>query len=226
MASSRLSVFKIKLQGDESWDSIINSVLQMDSEDSHCVISEQSEDYIGGYYLISIVQNQKMYNFEESKFETVTIKKQNVVKFDIFILSGKMLLWGNKRNSDILITTFVQASHNQIIVDSNKIEYIQVLNNLLAMKDIGFSRMKITNVLIDEGIVANCSVCLSSLDDPRRMVRKYKNSISQLTILIEKETSPIPLTLYSNGAVVLSKDRDDIDDEALESINAIVGGKL
>lgn len=152
-----MSVFKIKLQGDESWDSIINSVLQMDSEDSHCVISEQSEDYIGGYYLISIVQNQKMYNFEESKFETVTIKKQNVVKFDIFILSGKMLLWGNKRNSDILITTFVQASHNQIIVDSNKIEYIQVLNNLLAMKDIGFSRMKITNVLIDEGIVANCS---------------------------------------------------------------------
>ena len=226
MASSRLSVFKIKLQGDESWDSIINSVLQMDSEDSHCVISEQSEDYIGGYYLISIVQNQKMYNFEESKFETVTIKKQNVVKFDIFILSGKMLLWGNKRNSDILITTFVQASHNQIIVDSNKIEYIQVLNNLLAMKDIGFSRMKITNVLIDEGIVANCSVCLSSLDDTRLMVRKYKNSISQLTILIEKETSPIPLTLYSNGAVVLSKDRDDIDDEALESINAIVGGKL
>lgn len=63
MASSRLSVFKIKLQGDESWDSIINSVLQMDSEDSHCVISEQSEDYIGGYYLISIAQNQKIYNF-------------------------------------------------------------------------------------------------------------------------------------------------------------------
>lgn len=226
MASSRLSVFKIKLQGDESWDSIINRVLQMDSEDSHCVISEQSEDYIGGYYLISIAQNQKIYNFEESKFETVTIKKQNVVKFDIFILSEKMLLWGNKRNSDILITTFVQASHNQIIVDSNKIEYIQVLNNLLAMKDIGFSRMKITNVLIDEGIVANCSVCLSSLDDPRCMVRKYKNSISQLTILIEKGMNPISLTLYSSGSVVISKDRDDIDDEALESINAIVGGKL
>lgn len=226
MASSRLSVFKIKLQGDESWDSIVNRVLQMDSEDLHCVISEQCEDYIGGYYLISIAQNQKIYNFEESKFETVTIKKQNVVKFDIFILSGKMLLWGNKRSADILITTFVQASHNQIIVDSNKVEYIQVLNNLLAMKDIGFSRMKITNILIDEGIVANCSVCLSSLNDPRRMVQKYKNSISQLTILIEKETSPISLTLYSNGSVVLSKDRDDIDDEALESINAIVGGKL
>lgn len=158
MASNRLSAFKIKLQGDLSWDSIIENVLQMDSEDLHCVISEQSKDYIGGYYLISVVQNQKIYNFEDSKFETISIKKQNIVKFDIFILSGKMLLWGNKRSSDILITTFVQASHNQLIVDNNKAEYIQVLNNLLNMKDIRFSRMRITDVLIDEGIVANCSV--------------------------------------------------------------------
>ena len=96
MASNRLSAFKIKLQGDLSWDSIIENVLQMDSEDLHCVISEQSKDYIGGYYLISVVQNQKIYNFEDSKFETISIKKQNIVKFDIFILSGKMLLWGNK----------------------------------------------------------------------------------------------------------------------------------
>ena len=217
MASNRLSAFKIKLQGDLSWDSIIENVLQMDSEDLHCVISEQSKDYIGGYYLISVVQNQKIYNFEDSKFETISIKKQNIVKFDIFILSGKMLLWGNKRSSDILITTFVQASHNQLIVDNNKAEYI---------KDIRFSRMRITDVLIDEGIVANCSVCLSSLDSPRRMVQKYKNCISQLTILIEKGANPISLTLYSSGSFVISKDRDDIDDETLECINAIVGGEL
>ena len=38
--------------------------------------------------------------------------------------------------------------------------------------------------------------------------------------------SPISVTLYSSGSLVISKDRDDIDDEALESINAIVGGEL
>lgn len=226
MASSKLSIFKVKLQGGVSWDSIIGSVLQMDSEDLHCVISEQSKDYIGGYYLISIAHNQKIYNFEDSKFETITIKKQNIVKFDIFILSEKILLWGNKRSSDMLITAFMQASNNQLIVDSNKVEYIQILSNLLTMKDIKFSRMRITDVLIDEGIVANCSVYLSSLDDPRHMVQKYMNCISQLTVIIEKGVSPVALTLYSSGAVVISKDRDDIDDEALESINIIVGGEL
>ena len=64
------------------------------------------------------------------------------------------------------------------------------------------------------------------MDDPRRMVQKYKNSISQLVILIEKGENHISLNLYSNGSVLVSKDRDDIDDEALESINIIVGGKI
>lgn len=124
MASSKLSIFKVKLQGDTSWDSIIGSVLQMDSEDLHCVVNEQSKDYIGGYYLISVTQNQKIYNFKADKFETITVKKQNVVKFDIFIHLGKMLLWGSKRSADILITAFLQAANNQLVVDSSKIEYI------------------------------------------------------------------------------------------------------
>lgn len=47
-----------------------------------------------------------------------------------------------------------------------------------------------------------------------------------MTILIEKGVSPISVTLYSSGSLVISKDRDDIDDEALERINAIVGGEL
>ncbi len=106
------------------------------------------------------------------------------------------------------------------------IEYIQTLNRLLNMNDIKFSRMKITDVLIDDGIVATCSVCLSSLDKPRNMVQKYKSCISQLTVSIEKGVGPVALTLYSSGSVVTSKDRDDIDDETLECINIIMGGEL
>lgn len=226
MASSKLSMFNIKLQGDISWNSVISKVLQMDSEDLHCIINEQSENYIGGYYLISITHNQKIYNFEENKFETITVKKQNIVKFDVFIISKKMLVWGNKRSSDIFITTLLQASNNQLIIDSHEIDYIQILNKLLTMDDIKFSKMKITDVLIDEGIVANCSVNLSSLDNPLHMVQKYMNCISQLTVTIEKDANPTSLTLYSSGSVVISKDRDDIDDETLENISIIMGGSF
>ena len=226
MASSKLSILKAKLQGNISWDSIISNILQASSEDVHCVINEQSKDYIGGYYLIFTIQNQTIFNLEENKFETIPVKKQNVVKFDIFIVSEKMLLWGNKKSADLFLTYLMQASNNQLVVDNNKVEFKHMVSNLLTIKGLKFSRMRITDVVIDDGIVANCSVALSSLDEPRYIVQKYINFISQLTIVIEKGNSPVSLTLYSSGAVVLSKDRDDIDDEALECINIIAGGEL
>lgn len=225
MASSKLSILKTKLQGNTSWDSVISNILQKDSEDVHCVINEQSNDYIGGYYLIFTIQNQRIFNLEENKFETIPIKKQNVVKFDIFIVSEKMLLWGNKKSADLFITALMQSSNNQLIVDNNKVEFKHMVSNILAITDIKFTRMRITNVVINDGIVANCSVVLSSLDEPRYIIKKYIDCISQLTIMIEKGNSPVSLTLYSSGAVVLSKDRDNIDDETLECINIIAGGE-
>ena len=121
MASSKLSILKAKLQGNISWDSIISNILQASSEDVHCVINEQSKDYIGGYYLIFTIQNQTIFNLEENKFETIPVKKQNVVKFDIFIVSEKMLLWGNKKSADLFLTYLMQASNNQLVVDNNKV---------------------------------------------------------------------------------------------------------
>ena len=51
-----------------SWNLIISNVLQMDSADLHCVISEQSQNYIGGYYLISTAYRKirYLYFFEET----------------------------------------------------------------------------------------------------------------------------------------------------------------
>ena len=94
------------------------------------------------------------------------------------------------------------------------------------MNDIKFSRMKITDVLIDDGIVATCSVCLSSLDKPRNMVQKIQKLHFPVNRFNRKGSSPVALTLYSSGSVVTSKDRDDIDDETLECINIIMGGEL
>lgn len=224
MASSKLTILKTKFQGKTQWNSVIGNILQMDSDDSHCIINEQNENYIGGYYLTFSMQNQTFFNIEKNKFETIPIKKQNVVKFDIFVLSERILLWGNKKTSDLFITSLTQASGNKLIIDSNNAEFKHTIKRLLLIKNVKLSRMRITNIVIDEGIVANCCVNLASLDDPCKLVEKYMESISQLTAVIGEEAKPVSITLYSSGSVVISKDRDDIDDETLEIINNIVGG--
>ena len=42
----------------------------------------------------------------------------------------------------------------------------------------------------------------------------------------EEGTVSVPITLYSSGSVVVFKDRDDIDDEVMNSINVMIGGVM
>lgn len=225
MASNKLSVIKLNAIQAINWNEIIDKVISMDSEDARCIVNEQSDDYIGGYFLFSSLYNQTIYNIEENKFESIPAKKQNIIKFDIFVLTGRMLLWGNKKAADIFVTTLEQASDNKLIIEYSITDFKLMIKKIYKTSNISFSKMKITNVLIDEGIVANCNVNLASLDNPKSLVEKYTESISQITIIISKDTNPVSVTLYSSGSILVFKDRNAIDDETLNVIHDMVGGE-
>ena len=76
MASNKLSVIKISTKQGINWNEIIDKVILLNIEDSRCIVNEQTADYIGGYFLISSLYNQTIYNIEENKFETTPAKKQ------------------------------------------------------------------------------------------------------------------------------------------------------
>lgn len=225
MASNKLSVIKFKSMKSIRWNKIIDKVISTDSEDVRCIVNEQSDDYIGGYFLFSSLYNQTVYNIEENKFESIPTTKQNIIKFDIFVLTGRMLLWGNKKAADIFVTTLEQASDNKLIIEYSITDFKLMIKKIYNTNNIAFSKMKITNVLIDEGIVANCNVNLASLDNPKSIVEKYTESISQITIIISKDINPVSVTLYSSGSILVFKDRNAIDDETLNIIHDMVGGE-
>jgi len=84
MASQKLSTYTIQLKENSSWNNIFDAVLSLNSEQSYCIINEQGDSYIGGCYIFESIHNQTIYNIAESKFETMTVSKQNIVKFDIW----------------------------------------------------------------------------------------------------------------------------------------------
>lgn len=226
MASQKLSTYNIRLRGNLSWNNIIDTVLSSNSKQSYCIINEQGEAYIGGCYIFESIHNQTIYNISENKFETITVPKQNIIKFDIFINNNALFLWGNKKAAALFITILEQASHNTLIIEYNQTDFKTMLKHLLSDNAISFSKMKITDIIIDNGIVANCSVNLSSCENAIELVQKYIESIAQITVSFGKEAQPVSITLYSSGSVVVFKDRDDIDDEVINSINAMIGGVI
>ena len=226
MASQKLSTYTIQLKGDSSWNDIFDTVLSLNSEQSYCIINEQGDSYIGGCYIFESIHNQTIYNIAENKFETITVPKQNIVKFDLFIRNNTICLWGNKKAAALFITAIEQAAHNELIIDYNQTDFKLMLNRLINDHSVSFSKMKITDIIIDNGIVANCSVNLTNCENTIDLIQKYIESIAQITVTFTKESQPVSITLYSSGSVVVFKDRDDIDDEVMNSINAMIGGVM
>ena len=226
MASQKLSTYTIQLNGDLSWNNIFDTVISLNSEQSYCIINEQGDSYIGGCYIFESIHNQTVYNIAENKFDTITVSKQNIVKFDIFARNNTLFLWGNKKAAALFITTIEQAAHNTLIIDYNQTDFKLMLKSLINDHSVSFSKMKITDIIIDNGIVANCSINLLNFENAIELIQKYIESIAQITVTFAKESQPVSITLYSSGSVVVFKDRDDIDDEVMNSINAMIGGAM
>lgn len=222
--SSRLSILRSYLKEDMSWNSVFERLALLDSEDFRCIINEQSEKYICGYYVAFSMQHQTSYNLVENKFETVEIKKQNIVKFDISVETKRILLWGNKKAADIFLTSLSQAADNKIVLDNFEINIKKVIKTMQTIPNVHFSKTRISNVIIDEGIVANCSVNLSILENPYNILNKYIDYVTQITAVVGEEHNQVSITLYPSGSIVVSKERDSIDDDVINTLVEIVGG--
>lgn len=225
MATQKLSTYNIRLNNGGSWNDIIEKMLFSNTEKSYCNINEQGDSYIGGCYIYESLQSQTIYNITENKFETITIPKQNIVKFDMFLLNNTLFLWGNKKAATLFITMLEQASNNSLIVDYNETDFKTMLKRLMRDSAVTFSKMKIADIVIDNGVVANCSINLINHDNALELVNKYIDSIAQISVLVGKEMKGVSITLYSSGSVVVFKDRNDIDDEVMNSINQMMGGE-
>lgn len=222
--SSRLSILRSYLKDDMSWNSVFENLTLLDSEDFRCIINEQNEKYICGYYVAFSMQHQTSYNLEENKFETIEIKKQNIVKFDISVDTKRVLLWGNKRAADIFLTSLSQAANNKIVLENFEINFKNAIKKMQTTPNVHFSKTRISNVIIDEGIVANCSVNLAILENPYNILGKYIDYITQITAVVGEEYNQVSITLYPSGSVVVSKERDSIDDNVINTLVEIVGG--
>ena len=86
--------------------------------------------------------------------------------------------------------------------------------------------MRLTGIVIDQGIIANCSVSLKEQDNPQELVKKYLDRISQISVSIGQNEQAVSMTLYSSGAVVVYKDRDEMTDEAMNIISEMFGGVI
>lgn len=226
MSSQKLSVYTIKVNGGITWNKVIEGLLYRNTEQERCIITEQSDTYVGGCYLLETYINQTQYNVDENRFELVPTKRLNIIKFDIFLNNATLLLWGGTRAASAFLTAIEIASNHQTTVEYKDSDFKKMIGYLLKNPEVGFVRMKIMDVFIDQGILANCIVNLKGQENSRELVEKYLNNISQISVLVGKDELSVSITIYSSGSIVVYRDRDELPDVAMNVINAMFGGVM
>lgn len=226
MPSQKLSVYTIKTSNGVTWYDIVEKLLSNSSDQERCIINEQADFYIGGCYLLETIHNQTQYNVEEGKFEIVPVKRLNILKFDVFAQNQTLLLWGGKKVASAFLTAIERASNRQIVLDYKDSDFRKMVEYLVSNPEISFSRMRITDIVIDHGILANCSVNLRGQENERVLVKRYLDNISQLSVMIGSDELAVSMTIFSTGAVIVYRDRDDIPNEAMNFINDMFGGVM
>lgn len=223
MSTQRLSICTVQLKSSVTWNTVLENLLSDAQDDSRCIITEESDVYVSGCYIVRVMQNQMQYNLETNTFETVAIARTQVLKFDLYPQKELMMLWGSRKAASLFTTALALASNNGIILDYKKADYRSIVQRMLNNTRVFFTKMNVTNVIIEPGVVANCSINLSNQESVPQLVKKYIDNISTVSIQFD-ESDPTSMTLYSSGAVVVYRDRDDIPTDVIEIINTMIGG--
>jgi len=196
--------------------------------ESHYTFSEQEDTFVKGCYYQDQPYTTQRFNVDSGEIESITLTHQYSVIFEFNTMDKTLMLWGNRKIVPRLLTEIDIASNNKVAIEEVSINFNRAITRIVKSGNISISKLKITNVPIEKGILATCSVNVVGIESPYTFVTKYVDRITQLTFTVnndfkdEKESSSINATLYSTGSFVVHKDRENISDEIIEILKSIV----
>lgn len=223
MATQKLSFCKFKPLQPINLEEYAARLLHASNEEEKFVINDCTDIWLDGYYVIECVKNETRYNFLETRVETIPVTVTSVAKFSIDLKNNLMDIWGSKNIALRLMSALSISMHNEVIIESITTDINEAIRLALLESNTTVTRVRIEDIIIDNGIVANCSVNLSGQENYSDLLKKYLKNITQVTLAIydNEPENRIAFTIYSSGAVVIYKDKDDIEDSVFEIMKGI-----
>lgn len=223
MSTQKLSFCKFKPLQSIDLEEYAYELQKISSDNEKFVINDCTDIWLDGYYVIEYIKNETRYNFLETKLEIIPVTVTSVAKFSIDLKNNLMDIWGNKNIALKLITALSLSMHSKVIIESITTDIKQAINLALLESDAKVLRVRIEDIIIDNGIIANCSVNLSGQENYGELLKKYIKNITQATLSVygDDPENQISFTIYSSGAVVVYKDKDEIENNALDIIKRI-----
>ncbi|MBQ3544224.1 MAG: hypothetical protein IJA34_04470 [Lachnospiraceae bacterium] len=196
---------------------LVDDYGKMEADDSQgFIFKEYDEHFLRAVYWQKKIHKNYRYNINTQEFEEIKEEIINVAEYFIQIKERKLIVFGSKMMAQKIVTLIGIVSKYACSITEYFIDIEKLVNRLCLDKTIMFQKMKLTDIIIDRGLLVNCNVNLISLDNPKEVVEHYIKNI----VVISFKLNPIAtnITIYKTGKISISKVTEDEKDEVLRQI--------
>ncbi len=218
MASSSILLYKIKFEQEYSIDEIVSRIEKDILDETKIIVENYDDTSLAGIYVYTEIYKSQEYNFQSNNFEVITRKKYVVTEFHIDVKNNYMDIWGTAKNAQKIITTISLAFDNHIIIEALEMKFTRMIEYLSKEEDIYVGKVTARQVVLNDGLLADCSFDLSCMDMPFETIDKYKKNIQKISFKWKCVDSIIRMVIHMTGAVTIYKARHMINENELECI--------
>ena len=218
MASSSILLYKIKFEQEYSIDEIVSRIEKDILDETKIIVENYDDTSLAGIYVYTEIYKLQEYNFQSNNFEVITRKKYVVTEFHIDVKNNYMDIWGTAKNAQKIITTISLAFDNHIIIEALEMKFTRMIEYLSKEEDIYVGKVTARQVVLNDGLLADCSFDLSCMDMPFETIDKYKKNNQKISFKWKCVDSIIRMVIHMTGAVTIYKARHMINENELECI--------
>lgn len=214
--------YHFKFLHDMDDSDIIKTLESPIIDNTRMLIEQKGLGEFEGIFVFSEAIKERVYDFDKEDFIEITSQKFNTVDFSINIYNEILEVWGSRKGAQRVIGVLSQLFQNQIIVDQYEISFEKVIGYLKDCNTVSVGKVKAKEIVIENGLIADCIFDLSFAEKPFYILDKYKKSIDRIRFDLETENIKVGITLYHSGLISVHKNREFISDEIMTMIHKII----
>ncbi len=211
-------MFRFEIISKTSMKEFINNLEGNNLELTKMLVTDVKENGFEAVYVYTEVTKEKIFDFDKNEFIDVVLKKYHTIPFHFDFVNKTFDLWGNRKSSQYLITAISLALNNKIIIEPLIFKFEQAFEYLHGIDGIRVGRVRAKEIVIKDGLIADCVLNLSNDNDPFKLLNEYIDNIDNIIFELSCQEGKVGITLYKSGAITIHKNREQINDNILKLI--------
>ncbi len=174
---------------------------------SKIVVDDYDDTNIDGYYVSKVKKNEIIFNFGTSQLEHTVVERSMLVKFNLNSALQLLICVGNVSLVNQMITQISICFDNRVTVDAKQIDLAQLVSELAFDKSILLKKARINEIILENGVLANCTFEFDQYENAMRILEKNKDRIAQICVYIpfqkDYDIDGVSCTIYKSGSLII-----------------------